>query len=206
MLQHAATCCNTLDQRSRESLRYAATHCNTLQHVATRCNTLQHTWLEERETHWIGRGVRALLRDACNAHCNTLQHAATQCSTLQHTATHCNTLQRTAAHCNTLQHTAADTLHHAATHTYERPAQNTFRKWDCYHQNPRPWSPDEAWQPCQKRQGLFCQKRPMHVQKGQGKRPTTHRLMRRGKWVKGDLYMSKEASDCKRMPIKRDPQ
>jgi len=49
-LQHAATCCNTLQQivvsrdidEARNVLQRNALHYNMLQHAATRCNTLQH--------------------------------------------------------------------------------------------------------------------------------------------------------------------
>ena len=44
----------------RIGMRYAATHCNTLQHTATHCNTLQHS----------------------ASHCNTLQNTAKYGSTL----------------------------------------------------------------------------------------------------------------------------
>ena len=102
-LKHAATRCNTVQRPATlcsDPAVYSATlkcvsccvtHCNTLQHTATHCNTLQHT----------------------PTNCNTLQHTTTRCNSLQHTATHCNTLQHTATHCNTLQHNVI--LQHTAT-------------------------------------------------------------------------------------------
>jgi len=93
--------------------RYAATHCNALQHTATHCNALQHTMADEQ---WE-RSQVAQLKGYATTCCNALQRAATCCNsprllmssgsahtlrnlkgTLQRTATHCNTLQRTATH------------------------------------------------------------------------------------------------------------
>jgi len=51
--------------------RYAATHCNTLQHTAT----------YDLRTDAL---ISTLQRTA--THCNTLQHAATRCNTLLHSA------------------------------------------------------------------------------------------------------------------------
>ena len=89
----------------------SATQSNTLQHTATHCNTLlQRTathWKNLSETSQLtGLGRERLTLQHTATHCNTLQHTATHCNTLQHTATHCNTLQHTATYYNTLQHTA----------------------------------------------------------------------------------------------------
>jgi len=65
------------------SLKWFATHCNTLQHTATHCNTLQHT----------------------ATHCNTLHCCLPSNDLYWYPATHCTTLHHTATHCNTLQHT-----------------------------------------------------------------------------------------------------
>ena len=77
-----------------------------LQHAATCCNTLQHTatysWHSRRGVSCrLGAATKTNATVGC-----TLQHAATRCNTLQHAATRCNTLQHAATRCNTLQHAA----------------------------------------------------------------------------------------------------
>jgi len=97
---HTATHCNTfthcytLQNRFETSpfwpagpmFRFAATHCNTLQHTATHCNTLQHIATHcstDFGPHHSDRlGLCFLL----------LRHTATYCNTLQHTATQINYL------------------------------------------------------------------------------------------------------------------
>ena len=143
-LQHAPTCCITLQQ--------TALHCNTLKHAAT---TLQytaghcspHSFTHTRATYCNTRMQHIMRLFACHPlqhtnatherntqmqhttrlfECNTLQHTiATLC--LQHTATHeRNTLHDSlhATHCNTrMQDTvrlfACNTLQHTNTATHE---------------------------------------------------------------------------------------
>ena len=95
MLQHAATCCNTLYITAIPCSTWhgTATQCNTLQHAATHCNTLQRSEMLN-EFFASNNLLFNLLLPATR--CNILQHNAKQCSKMQHTATHCNTLQHTA--------------------------------------------------------------------------------------------------------------
>jgi len=82
-------------RRAQWSLfRYAATHCNTLQHTATHCNT-----------HAVTTTIIVIMDVLQRAQWTLCLYAATRCNTLQHTAKHCNTLQHTATHCHTLHHT-----------------------------------------------------------------------------------------------------
>ena len=58
MLQHTASCCNTL--------HHAATHCITLHHTASCCNTLQHTathykTLQHTATHYTYKILHPLV-------------------------------------------------------------------------------------------------------------------------------------------------
>jgi len=91
MLQHAATCCNTLHNLlliSRHSVTYS---CNTLQHAATCCNTLQHAATHCIIFSWYPDILSYPAATHCKR-CNMLQHTATCCNMLQHAATCCNTL------------------------------------------------------------------------------------------------------------------
>jgi len=97
-LQHPATHCNTrqvaidfqVDELMKKCMELVAEsmtdHCNTLQYAATPCNALQHTaggdWLSGRrayeKVHGIGHRI----------HFWSLQHTAIRCNALQRTATH----------------------------------------------------------------------------------------------------------------------
>ena len=80
----------------QDPLQHSATHCNTLQQKSpVPCSSLSF----ESTTGSLLTFNRAPLTWD-RTHCNTLQHPATPCNTLQHPATPCNTLQHTATHCN----------------------------------------------------------------------------------------------------------
>ena len=127
LLQHTATCCDALLQRttihcsalqctasalqhtysslslgclSAHQVSLAAKHCNTLQNTAMHCNPLQYTATHTSER----KNPRAQ------------EHQQHWLNSLQHITTHCNTLQHTETHCNTLRHTAAATHRRAQEH------------------------------------------------------------------------------------------
>ena len=87
-LQHAAACFSVSQcvllyphrEAHYNTLQYATTRCNALQHAAARYNTLQRA----------------------TTHCSTLQHAATHYITLQHATTRCNALQHAVTRCTTV--------------------------------------------------------------------------------------------------------
>ena len=115
LLEHTATCCNTLKSlclsmfmgRSRRFLRrlqgtrkrrensllqHTAPCCNMLQHAATHCNHCASAFL------WQSWGAvccscRGRWRGGWVVYCNTLQDTATRCNTLQTTAKYCKTLE-----------------------------------------------------------------------------------------------------------------
>jgi len=97
-----------------QSVKGAATLCNTLQRTATHRNTSQHT-----ATHLQGplqmllyiiqknSGLDQQIKDIYDR--NSIQgisstYVTTHCNTLQQNATHYNTMQHTATKCNKMQH------------------------------------------------------------------------------------------------------
>jgi len=83
MLQHAATCCNTL--------QHAATRCHTPQRAAT------HAATQTATQHARAASAAIKFKAEVLSHDNKLQHSAIHCNTLQHALQH--TSQRTGSRC-----------------------------------------------------------------------------------------------------------
>jgi len=135
MLQHTATCCNTLQHTATNqlpevgadpckssrstsilptnTLQHTATHCTSLHLTAPHCNSLPltaHNAIYKSPEAGTGpctcsRSSSTLPTDILQLYCNTMQLTATHYNILQHTATHSKSLQDTATHCNTSKHT-----------------------------------------------------------------------------------------------------
>jgi len=89
---------------NKQSGKYVATHCYTLQHTATHCNTLQRTathcnTLFSQSTNTIQQAERKVWSSAAPFRpvdcCSVLQCVAVCCSVLQCVAVCCNTLNTT---------------------------------------------------------------------------------------------------------------
>jgi len=129
MLQHTATCCNTLQHTATNqlpevgadpckssrstsilptnTLQHTATHCTSLHLTAPHCNSLPLTAHNAiYKSPEAGTGPCTCSRSSSTLPTDILHYTATQCNSLQHTITYCNTLQLTPNHCKTLQHTA----------------------------------------------------------------------------------------------------